>query len=72
MYSVVCYYYLFPPSDFMGSNSHGFWGDEVMLLAGIQLATKHMQRPRVLLELVYLLTDRATLPSFYVTVVIVL
>ena len=51
-----------PPSDFMGSNSHGYWGDKVMRRMGFDLTTEHMQRPHVLVELVHLLTDRATLP----------
>ena len=51
-----------PPSDFMGSNSHGYWGDKLMHRAGFDLATYHMRRPHVLVELVHLLNQCATLP----------
>ena len=51
-----------PPSDFMGSNSHGYWGDKLMHRAGFDLATKHMRRPHVLVEQVHHLNQCATLP----------
>ena len=41
-----------PPSDFMGSDSHGYKGGKVMHRTGFDLATENMQRPHVLEALV--------------------
>ena len=55
-----------PPSDFMGSNSHGYWGGKFMHRAGFDLAIYHMRRPHVIVEQVHLLNQCATLQPYAV------